>query len=433
MQELNESPLWWNNTLPIPMTHSSLPERSDVVVVGGGFSGISAALELRRSGIEVAVIDKAWPGNGACSRNMGFVMDRIAGTITGDLNTSVHGVKRHELVSEGLRAYNFVLNLIEREQIDCSLRQRGKLVLATSKSIYQQMAANLDRVEKHYGTNDAYMIPREDLSTEISGEAGRAYHGAKVQPNHHDLNPGQLIAALIQRASKLGARLHEATQLNSVQRLADGTFHIETNRGAIKAQHVVIATQGYTDKEIGFLNKKVFPSVAHVVATKPLPKGLMKQLLPNLRGVVDTKQMFFNFRPCHKEERLLLASNYLRTDDAKTQSMRILKSYRKLFPDLADVKAEYCWKGYLPLTANRLPHISSHEGMHFCVSGCIANSMYLGAKIAKRIIDSDGGKTIYDGMALKNFPLYSGNPSLLTHAMRMVLEGMDYLNIADGK
>lgn len=433
MLELNENPLWWDNTLPIPLTHSSLPERTDVVIVGGGFSGLSAALELRRSGVEVVVIDKVWPGNGACSRNMGFVMDRIAGTITGDLNASVHGVKRHELVSEGLRAYNFVLNLIEREQIDCGLRQRGKLVLATSQSIYQQLAENLDHIEKYFGVNNAYMIPREDLSDEISGEARRYYRGAKVQPNHHDLNPGLLIAALIQRVSELGASLHDATQLNSLQRLADGTFHIETNQGAIKAEHVVLATQGYTGQEIGALNKKVFPFIAHVVATKPLPKGLMEQLLPNLRGVVDTKQMFFNFRPCHKEERLLLASNYLRTDDDATQSKRILNSYRKLFPDLADVEAEYCWKGNLPLTADRLPHISSHRGMHFCVSGCLANSLYLGAKIAKRITASDDCKTIYDGMALKDFPLYSGNPSLLTHAMRMVLEGMDCLNIADGK
>lgn len=433
MQKLNENPLWWDNALPIPLAHLSLPERADVVIVGGGFAGLSTALELRRSGVEVVVIDKVWPGHGACSRNMGFIIDRIAGTMRGDLNNSVQGVKRHKLVSEGLRAYNFVLSLIEREKIDCGLRQRGKLVLATSESIYQQMAENLDRIEQHFGVNDAYMVSRDELDDEIAGEARNTYYGGKVHPNHHDLNPGQLVAALIKRVSELGAMLYKATQLNHLQRLSDGTFHVETNRGTIKAQHVVIATQGYTGKEIESFNKKVFPSIAHVVVTKPLPKGLMEHLLPNLRGVVDTKQMFFNFRPCHKEERLLLTSNYLRTDDANTQSKRIFNSYRKLLPDLADVEAEFCWKGYMPLTANRMPHISSHEGLHFCVAGCIANSMYLGAKIGKRIVDSSDGKTVYDGMDLKNFPFYSGNPSLLTHAMRMVLEGMDYLNIADGK
>lgn len=431
--EINDRPLWWENTLPVSIPDFSLPQRTDVAIIGGGFAGLSAALELRRSGIEVVLIDKVWPGNGACSRNMGLVVDRVDGTTTGDLNDLVHGVRRHELISEGQHAYDFVLKLIERERIDCGLRQRGKLVLATTKSAYETMAANLSRLEKHFGTVDAYMISKKDLGNEIGGQANRIYYGAKIHPNLHDLNPGQLTAGLIQRLSELGTTLCASTQLNSLQRLSNGTFSVLTNKGSLTAEHVVLATQGYSGPETGFLHKKIFPFLAHVVATKPLKQGLLAELLPNLRGVVDTKQMFFNFRPCDKEERLLLASNYLRTDDANTQSTRILNSYSKLFPELGNVEADYCWSGELAMTSDHLPHIATHEGIHFCAASSFPMAFYLGSMIAKRIQGGDDSNTIFDNIPLANFPLYSGNPSLLYRGLRMVFNGLDYLNIAAPK
>jgi len=116
---------------------------------------------------------------------------------------------------------------------------------------------------------------------------------------------------------------------------------VSTNRGNITAEHVVLATQGYSGEETGFLQRKIFPFLAHVVATEPLPQSLLEELLPTLRAVVDTKQMFYNFRPCDKESRLILASHYLRTDDNYTQSNRILNAYRKLFPALEKIEAEY--------------------------------------------------------------------------------------------
>jgi glycine/D-amino acid oxidase-like deaminating enzyme len=277
------------------------------------------------------------------------------------------------------------------------------------------------------------MLPRQELDKEIGGRANKIYHGAKVHPDHHDLNPGQLTAGMIQRISDSGATICSSTQLDSVQRLANGTFTISTNRGNITAEHVVLATQGYSGAETGFLQKKIFPFLAHVVATEPIPQDILLELLPTLRGVVDTKQMFFNFRPCDKEQRLLLASNYLRTDDIHTQSKRILNSYRKLFPELEKVEAEYCWHGNLALTSDHLPHIGTSAGMHFCATGSFPMALYFGSKIAKRILGADDSSTLFDNIPIKNFPLYSGNPSLLYRGLRMVAHGLDYLNIAAPK
>ena len=419
--------------MPVSIPESSLPERTDVAIIGAGFAGLNAALELQRAGVEVTLLEKDQLGHGACSRNLGLVMDRIDGTTTGDLNEPVHGVKKYALIKQGRVAHDYVLELIKRENINCGLRQRGKLVLATKKSAYKAMAYTLQRLKKQFGSVDAYMVPKQDLHKEIGGQASKFYYGAKVHPEGYDLNPGQLTAELIQRLYDSGPTICSSTWLESVQGQSNGSFKISTNRGDITAEHLVLATQGYSGEETGFLQKKIFPFLAHVVATEPLPQELLKELLPTLRGVVDTKQMFFNFRPCDKESRLILASHYLRTDDNYTQSNRILKAYRKLFPELEKVKAEYCWNGNLALPGDHLPHIVTHDGIHFCATPSFSMALYLGSKMAKRILKADDADTLLDNIPTKDFPFYSGNPSLLYPGLRMLFNGLDYLNIAAPK
>jgi glycine/D-amino acid oxidase-like deaminating enzyme len=433
VNSLKEKSIWWEDALPANLPDTALPHKTNVAVIGGGFAGLSAALELRRSGVEVTLIEKHWPGYGACSRNMGFVTDSVNGTTTGALNGLFNGVKRCDLIREGRRAHDHVLELISRENINCGLRQRGELVLATSKSAYEAMGQSLDRLEKHFGSVDAYVLPKQDLHREIGGRANKLYHGAKIFPNNYDLNPGQLTAGMIRRISELGVTICSPIQLDSVQRLSNGTFTISTDRGDIAAEDVVWATQGYSGKETGFLQKRIFPFLAHVVATEPIPQDLLLEMLPTLRSAADTKQMFFCFRPCDKDNRLVLASDYFRTDDNYTQSNRILNSYRKLFPELENVKAEYCWHGNLAATSDQLPHIGMHEGMYYCATGNFSKALYLGSKIAKRILCADDASTVFDNWSLKNFPFYNGNPSLLYRGLRMLFNGMDFLNIAGSR
>ena len=99
-----------------------------------------------------------------------------------------------------------------------------------------------------------------------------------------------------------------------MERLPDRKFRINTNKGETVAEQLVVTTQGYSGVGSGALRRKIFPFLAHVVATEPLEADLMNALLPSKRGVVDTKQMFYNFRPCDRDQRLILAAHYMRTD-----------------------------------------------------------------------------------------------------------------------
>lgn len=430
---LKTTPLWWESSLPVPLADAGLPERVDVAVIGGGFAGLTAALELARAGTRVALIEKHWPGYGACSRNLGLVVERVDGTTTGELDTELHGVPRHELIAEGQRAYDFVLDLIEREQIECGLRDRGKLVLATTKSAYDTMAAYLERHHKAFGPYDVYMIPGTELQKEIGGEASTHYFGAKVLPGHHDVNPGQLTAGLVNALTETEATILSNTECLSIERLQDNRFRLTTSKGETLADQIIVSTQGYSGAASGALRRQIFPFLAHVVATEPLGADLMAELLPTLRSAVDTRQMFYNFRPCDREKRLLLASNYLRTSSDRVQAERILKTYQRLFPQLKGIEAEYCWHGNLALSADSLPHIGADHGMHYCATGSFSMALYLGSKMAQKILGLDDAKSVLDGIPLRNFPLYNGRPGLLYILLRAVFGALDLARVAAPK
>ena len=431
--KMKTTPIWWDETLPVPLEASELPERVDVAVIGGGFAGLTAALELQRAGTQVLLIDKQWPGYGACSRNMGLVVERIDGTTEGQLDADLHGVARHELIAEGQRAYDFVIDLIEREQIDCGLRKRGKLVLATTQTAYDKMAAYLGRHEKMFGASGAYMIDNSSLHDEIGGEAKRDYCGAKVLPTHHDLNPGKLTAGLVKALQNAGVLICADTECLSMDRQADQKFLVKTSRGETTAEQLIVTTQGYSGASSGDLQRKIFPFLAHVVATEPIDPALMKEMLPTLRGVVDTKQMFYNFRPCDREQRLILAAHYLRTSNEHRQANRILKSYKRLFPQLGSVEADYCWHGNLALPADSLPHIGVDNGMHFCATGSFSMALYLGSKMAGKILGYEDAKSVLEQIPLPDFPLYKGKPGLLYVLLRLVFNTLDLAKIAAPK
>ena len=420
---------WLENIHKITFNKDALPKSVEVAIVGGGYSGVSSALELARDGVQVALIDKKWPGYGACSRNLGLVVERVEGAISEDLDGTISGIPRHELLKEGQRAHDFVEDLIEFEKISAGLRRRGKLVLAHTKFAFDKMTRQLEALQHVMGSDYGFMVAKRDLASEIGEEAVRYYAGAKVLPNLVDINPGKLIAGLLDKLLQTDAYVFGGTECFSIKRSGSGKFEINSNRGRLLADQVVIATQGYSGVASHELAHKIFPFLAHVVATEPIDPALMSKLLPTLRGVVDTKQMFSNFRPCDQESRLILASHYLRTDGEEVQAARIMSYYRKLFPSLKNIGVTHCWAGNLALTADGRPHIGSDNGIHYCATGNISMAIYLGSKIAKRILGADDSETILDQLPFNKFPLYRGKPKPLYFLLRAIFKTLDIVKI----
>jgi glycine/D-amino acid oxidase-like deaminating enzyme len=375
---------YWLDTAPAPpaLTPGPLPERCDVAVIGGGFTGLMVALELAREGRTTRVFDQGRMAGGASSRNAGQ-------TLVG-LKPSPHAlIKEHgqaravELYRATLDAIAFTESFVARERIDCQFHRHGALWCAYSAHHLDGLMATRDLLASTF-RHETRVVSRADLGAELGSEY---YRGGLVDPLSGGLHPGKLVMGLLTRASEAGVGLHENTPVESVQRTPRG-FRLTTTAGTIEAAQVAVATNGYTPEHLSWFRRRVIPIGSYIVVTEPLGEERARSILPRGRMAFDTKNFLFYFR-LTPDFRLLFGgrTSFARIDD--DEASRILAaSMREVFPQIADCAIEYSWSGKVGFTFDQLPHIGEHEGMHFAMGYCghgVANSLFLAHHLARRM------------------------------------------------
>ena len=264
-----------------------LPDSTDVVVIGGGYAGINAAAS----------------SPGAASRSRSSRRTRSAGErrrATAGSSTPATSAARGKLVKrygeelgpalyqDTLDGYETVKRLIAEEAIDCDFRECGYLELAWAGEHMvhlEQQQASLAAI----GVTST-MVPRDKVREEIGTDA---YHGGLVVPGSGLLHPGRYFAGLAAAADRAGADLHEGVRATAIRRQADGRFVVETERGAILARDVFVATNGYTDGVVPSLRRRIIPIGSYIIASEPLPEELVLELSPKGRAFFDTKNFLF--------------------------------------------------------------------------------------------------------------------------------------------
>ena len=241
--DFKATPYWWELAEPAAEAKGDLPSRADVVVVGGGYAGLSAALELSRRGTNVVVLEAERIGSQASSRNGGLVGGSLKPSI-GELRQKFGSARAADLAGEAAGTLDFLAGLIERENIDCRFRRQGRFVCACSDKQYDRMAAGVDDVARITG-KPAYMVPARDQRKEIGSDR---YSGGMAVDATASLHP----ALYIYKGS-------QAPRARRVQRLRDirGLRTLGGNRTngpsmytrkVIPRREVMLATNGYTGK-----------------------------------------------------------------------------------------------------------------------------------------------------------------------------------------
>ena len=187
----------------------------------------------------------------------------------------------------------------------------------------------------------------------------------------------------------MGVQIHEKAPVLSVKRL-DGTRHkVVTPRGSVRADQVLVATSGYTNRPFRWLQLRIVPVGSFIIVTEPLGKEVCDQLLPNRRMASDSKNLlnYFRITPDH---RLLFGGRArfaMSNPDSDEKSGRILqKAMRSVFPQLADARVDYCWGGQVDMTLDRLVHAGEHDGLYYSVgySGHgVQMATYMGKQMAE--------------------------------------------------
>lgn len=356
---------YWLDTAPrlARPTDAALPGRVDVAIVGGGFTGLSAALALARRGVSVAVLEAGRVAGQASGRNGGQCNTGIAQDFAG--MAAKLGVER---ATQFYRAYADAVASVERivgeEGIDCDLRRSGKIKLAAKPHHFASLTKTYDALRREVDA-DVELVPAARIRDEIASDG---FFGGLVQRNGVQMHMGKFGAGLAEAAVRHGAAVFEDTAVTDMKRLNGHAHEIHTARGTLRADRVLVATGASQVGPLQWFRRRIAPVGSFIVVTEPLGKARMDALLPTRRSYVTTRQIGNYFRPTH-DERLLFggrarfAMSNPRSDE---KSGRILRDgMLAYFPQLADVRIDYCWGGLVDMTADRLPRAGEHEGVFY--------------------------------------------------------------------
>jgi glycine/D-amino acid oxidase-like deaminating enzyme len=405
---------YWHATMPELESRRgrTLPDTADVVVIGGGYTGINAARTLAASGAAVTLVEAESLGFGGSTRNGGIVhpgykwgpqelIDRY-GDETG-----------RALFRETMDAYDLVKRLIAGEGIDCEFRERGYLDLAWAPSHGDELRQSVETLRR-FGI-EATFVPKEDLADEIGSTF---YHGGLVFPPSGLLHPGKYFAGLVAAADRAGADLHGGVRASTIRRQADGRFVVETNRGAILAKDVVVATNGYTDGVVPSLRRRIIPIGSYIIATEPLPDELARTISPRGRAFFDTKNFLYYWH-VSEDRRMVFGgrASFLPTNVDRSAAI-LHKGLLEVHPQLAGYRVDYAWGGNVGFTFDRMPHVGRVDGITYAM-GCCGTGVALMTALGTAVGEWLGGGPAPALTRLK-FPLvpapYEGRPWFLPFA-----------------
>ncbi|HEY7791910.1 MAG TPA: FAD-binding oxidoreductase [Vicinamibacterales bacterium] len=379
----SERPYWWDSAPELCVPATPLPSRVDVAIVGGGYTGLSAALALARRGARVAVLERHAIGWGASSRNGGQIITGL--TLDADELIARYGLERARvLFAWSLRVIDALDELTVAEQIDCELTRCGHIAAAAAPAHVRLLAREHEQVARHFSYETTLLAPPESRA-ELGSDA---FHGVLVDPGSARLHPAKYVRGLACAALRAGAGLHEQTAVTEARPDASG-FQLDTNRGRVHADLVLIATNGYTDDMAPALQQRLVRVGSYLIATAPLPRDVADRILPTRRVAYDSKFLlhYFSLTP----DRRLIFGGRATFSAASARAVavsarRLRRDMGRIFPELAGVPVEHAWGGQVAIARDRMPHVGRLGGMYFAAGYAghgVAIATALGAAVAR--------------------------------------------------
>jgi len=408
-EDFRAAPLWWDDAPPLPAS-DTLPARADVAVIGAGYCGLTAARVLAAHGVSVVVLDAGDPGSGASTRNHGHVGG--AGKLPADLDR-IAGPERAGLIREdAVRAADFLRRLIADEELDVEYVQRGRFLAAHSPAAYLALVKRAEAYRTGLGLT-VRLVPREEQRSEIGSDF---YFGGLVIEDAGALHPAKLHRKMRRLAEAAGALVRGRARVTTIGR-EGGRFRLDTARGTVAAERVVVATNAYSGAVTPQIRRRVIPVTAYMMATERMPEDLAATTLVRNRTGGDTKRALYAFRRSPDGRRIIFAGRARFRDIDERAAAKILHGFMcGVWPQLRGVRVQRCWKGLVGFTFDFLPHMGEEDGLHYaagCQGAGVAMMTYLGQQIGLKILNRQDRPCGLDGLPFPTLPFYTGRPWFL--------------------
>ena len=340
----------WEKTAPAAPVTSALKgsAKADVVIVGGGYTGLSAALHLAEGGVNVVLLEATEIGFGGAGRNVGLInagMWVMPDDFPKELGEH-YGERALDLLGNG--PY-LVRELIEKHNIACELEKNGTLHCAVGPEGMKELEERARQWQKRGAA--VSILDAAETERRIGT---KAYAGSLLDMRAGTLQPLAYARGLAHAAVRAGAKLHTASPVVSAEERG-GKHVVKTASGEVTAEWVIVATDAYSTGPWAQVRREQVHLPYFNLATRPLGANLRQSVLPNSEGCWDTKEILSSFR-MDQAGRLVFGSvGALRGTGLAVHKAWARRSLKRLFPQLGDIEFEAEWYGKIGMTDNALP------------------------------------------------------------------------------
>lgn len=405
------TPFWWDAAPPAILAPRDVLARCDVVIVGAGYTGLSAGLTLARAGRHVQIFDRQRPGEGASTRNGGIASGNLRPSYA-QMIARFGRERADALQLEAKAAREDLAEFIQREGIDCDFQLTGRFTGAANAAEYEALARDADALRTKLGI-DAHAVPRAEQRAVLGTDF---YRGGMVRADIGGLHPAKLHRGMLQAAEQAGAIVHGETAVLGFSP-RNGRFEVETQRGRVEADHVLVGTNGYADGSDRWLRRRLVPVRSRIIATAPLSNNLMSELMP--KGVMcsETRKLHYYYRPSPDRTRILFGGRDGTIAGEPTWPTESLKrALVDIFPVLDGVDITHSWYGNVAMNRDMIPRIFSRDGMRYAAGYCgsgVVWARWAGQKAAWQILADARGRSALDFRPPAAIPLFNGKPWFL--------------------
>ena len=403
---------YWLDDMPhVSGVSSDLKRKVDVLVIGSGYTGLNAALEIARGGRDVMVIESGYSGFGCSTRNGGQISTHVKPSLE-KLTLKVGAPRARAMRQEGVNALDWIEELVNKEKLDCNFLRAGRFHAAHSSEQYDDLARDAEKLTRLENI-PTEIVPKAEQHRELGTDI---YHGGVVFPRHASVHPAKYHHGLLSRVIEAGATVVGKCEAKAVNKLEKG-FEVRTSKGDVVCKDLVVATNGYTSSITPWLRRRVIPIGSYIIATEPVEKGLMDKLFPTDRNITDTCKVVYYYRPSPDRKRILFGGRVsAKETNTASSGPKLHNDLVRIFPDLGDTKVTHSWFGTVAYTFDELAHTGCHDGIYYSMGYCgsgVSMASYLGMRLGQKVLGLSQGETAFDDLPFPTKPLYTGNPWFL--------------------
>jgi len=376
--------LWAATAQPGPALQSLQGEQQcDVVIIGGGYTGLSAAYHIARSGREPLILEANTLAWGASGRNGGVVSPKFRVGFPALMSRFGRDTAMH-LYHIGHAAVQSVVEMVDTLGLsEARLNMGGHIAAAHNPHALAGLAATADWIKRETGHESSAMISAGAVG-EMTGSS--IFHGGLLTPGAGGLHPLNYARGMATHLRRQQVKIYINSPAEQV-RQENGRVIVQTPQGRVSAAQVIYATNGYSDQTAATatLHRRLIPFRSAIIATEPLSPAILASLMPGGQVCGDTKRMLRWFRVVG--DRLIFGGRgAFGQNDSQRAFNTLQRSMGEVFPVLRGQKIAYRWSGLVAMTLDYLPHAGQLDARSFYAigynGGGVAMSTWMGQRLA---------------------------------------------------